>query len=239
MTLSLFAVGCSRMKLGVAVLGAGLSVAAVNVANATVLALDSITINVNGNTYSQSSTSESVEKLFITTDALPADFKFKPGVVFLTEPGASTTSIDRDDNDGLPKNLSDILIITKLPIFTFKGFDSEDLFFINPSFKLVAAFLSDGEKGFGDFPFGDDCKFCKNFATFTETGGPQDVSAVFGLAEGSIIIQSDVETGTGSGGATTNGVPELSTWAMMLLGFAAVGFLAYRRRNKRAALAAA
>lgn len=34
-------------------------------------------------------------------------------------------------------------------------------------------------------------------------------------------------------------VPEPATWAMMLLGFASVGFLAYRRRNQGAALTAA
>jgi hypothetical protein len=33
-------------------------------------------------------------------------------------------------------------------------------------------------------------------------------------------------------------VPELSTWAMMLLGFCALGFLAYRRQNKTAFSAA-
>lgn len=33
-------------------------------------------------------------------------------------------------------------------------------------------------------------------------------------------------------------VPEPSTWAMMILGFAGVGFVAYRRRNQSAALAA-
>lgn len=33
-------------------------------------------------------------------------------------------------------------------------------------------------------------------------------------------------------------VPEPSTWAMMILGFAGVGFIAYRRRNQAAALAA-
>jgi PEP-CTERM motif len=26
-------------------------------------------------------------------------------------------------------------------------------------------------------------------------------------------------------------IPEASTWAMMLMGFAGVGFMAYRRRN--------
>lgn len=34
-------------------------------------------------------------------------------------------------------------------------------------------------------------------------------------------------------------VPEPSTWAMMILGFAGVGFLAYRRRNQGAAVTAA
>jgi hypothetical protein len=33
-------------------------------------------------------------------------------------------------------------------------------------------------------------------------------------------------------------VPEPSTWAMMILGFAGVGFMAYRRRNQSATLAA-
>jgi hypothetical protein len=31
-------------------------------------------------------------------------------------------------------------------------------------------------------------------------------------------------------------VPELSTWAMMILGFAGIGFMAYRRRNQTATL---
>ncbi len=33
-------------------------------------------------------------------------------------------------------------------------------------------------------------------------------------------------------------VPKPSTWAMMVLGFAGVGFMAYRRRTQTAALAA-
>lgn len=36
----------------------------------------------------------------------------------------------------------------------------------------------------------------------------------------------------------TTAVPEPSTWAMMILGFAGVGFMAYRRRNQTAAIAA-
>jgi hypothetical protein len=38
--------------------------------------------------------------------------------------------------------------------------------------------------------------------------------------------------------ALTSAVPEPSTWAMMLLGFAGVGFMAYRRKSKPALMAA-
>lgn len=42
------------------------------------------------------------------------------------------------------------------------------------------------------------------------------------------------------GSLTISGaVPEPSTWAMMILGFAGVGFMAYRRRNQATALRAA
>ena len=35
-----------------------------------------------------------------------------------------------------------------------------------------------------------------------------------------------------------DGVPEPSTWAMLLLGFAGVGFMAYRRKSKSVLMAA-
>ena len=34
-----------------------------------------------------------------------------------------------------------------------------------------------------------------------------------------------------------SGVPEPATWAMMILGFAGVGFMAYRRKSKPALMA--
>jgi hypothetical protein len=37
---------------------------------------------------------------------------------------------------------------------------------------------------------------------------------------------------------SVSAVPEPSTWAMMLLGFAGVGFMAYRRRHRGAVLSA-
>jgi PEP-CTERM motif len=34
--------------------------------------------------------------------------------------------------------------------------------------------------------------------------------------------------------SSVGGIPEPSTWVMMILGFAGVGFMAYRRRNASA-----
>jgi hypothetical protein len=39
-----------------------------------------------------------------------------------------------------------------------------------------------------------------------------------------------------SNAAIQTGVPEPSTWAMMLLGFAGLGFMSYRRTKKSAAV---
>jgi hypothetical protein len=56
------------------------------------------------------------------------------------------------------------------------------------------------------------------------------------------IFVADVFSGqTGNTGPVDAGiaaVPEPSTWAMLLLGFAGMGFMAYRRKSKPALMAA-
>jgi hypothetical protein len=54
----------------------------------------------------------------------------------------------------------------------------------------------------------------------------------FGLTQGQFYDNLDV------GVTFTEAVPEPSTWAMMILGFAGVGFMAYRRKSKPALMAA-
>ncbi|MBA2402921.1 MAG: PEP-CTERM sorting domain-containing protein, partial [Bradyrhizobium sp.] len=58
---------------------------------------------------------------------------------------------------------------------------------------------------------------------FTTTGGSETLSFISNNAGafGGVV-----------GGVTISAVPEPSTWAMMILGFAGVGFMAYRRRNQ-------
>lgn len=65
-----------------------------------------------------------------------------------------------------------------------------------------------------------------NFVNVATSGGP----LTFTTATVSLF-------GVTSPNEITAGVPELSTWAMMLLGFAGVGFVAYRRARKASTLA--
>ncbi len=64
---------------------------------------------------------------------------------------------------------------------------------------------------------------------------PDYATGTLFLSQTSSIMRLGVEDGSiGSVGA----VPEPSTWAMMILGFAGVGFMAYRRKSKPAETAA-
>jgi hypothetical protein len=70
----------------------------------------------------------------------------------------------------------------------------------------------------------------------TFTGGSFDLTiadVTFGRGDSSALITGLISN------AVAVSTPEPSTWAMMILGFAGVSFLAYRRRNQGAALRAA
>jgi PEP-CTERM motif len=66
--------------------------------------------------------------------------------------------------------------------------------------------------------------------TFSFTGGSIAAGADFELQFGSFNTHDNLTIHTG--------VPEPSTWAMMILGFAGIGFMAYRRKSKPALMAA-
>jgi hypothetical protein len=87
--------------------------------------------------------------------------------------------------------------------------------------------------------------------------GPQPPSAtpVFNSVSGSLKFEGDFynlngngslattqdllsPNGYGAGTLSVSAVPEPSTWAMMILGFTALGFMSYRRGRKMAAVAA-
>ena len=67
--------------------------------------------------------------------------------------------------------------------------------------------------------------------TFTVKGTGADVLQFISAQDPGYTFLDDVSLNVAA-------VPEPSTWAMMILGFAGVGFVAYRRRNQPAAIAA-
>jgi hypothetical protein len=69
------------------------------------------------------------------------------------------------------------------------------------------------------------------FIGFTDLG--KLISSVSYNATDDIVALDDVKFGS-----VTTAVPEASTWAMMILGFAGIGFVAYRRKSKPALMAA-
>ena len=78
---------------------------------------------------------------------------------------------------------------------------------------------------------------------FVPGNGPFHVSAPTGAVYLQLGVNDDIFTdNSGSwsiqvdGSTVTSAVPEPSTWAMMVLGFAGVGFMAYRRKRNGVAL---
>ena len=78
---------------------------------------------------------------------------------------------------------------------------------------------------------------CFNGAPGNCSGNPSalTISVLGGGGSTSLIMNGNVEIATV---AVAGAVPEPSTWAMMILGFAGVGFMAYRRKSKPALMAA-
>jgi hypothetical protein len=62
-------------------------------------------------------------------------------------------------------------------------------------------------------------------------GGNDQAAADLGISNADALLLEDVAYFTVTAGGPVSAIPEPSTWAMMILGFAGVGFMAYRRRK--------
>jgi hypothetical protein len=107
---------------------------------------------------------------------------------------------------------------------------------------------------FGSFDYALSCTGCGagfgggisgplSFVLSSNAGALTPSSLIFDTYNGnSIFFSSDLvisNGNTGNAGATlTAAVPEPSTWAMLILGFSGIGFMAYRRKSKPALLLA-
>jgi PEP-CTERM motif len=81
--------------------------------------------------------------------------------------------------------------------------------------------------------FDNGSLLCFNGAAGNCNGAPSQLANVTGGGYTYLIETGNVEIATIEGA-----VPEPSTWAMMILGFAGIGFMAYRRKNKPSLMAA-
>jgi hypothetical protein len=72
-------------------------------------------------------------------------------------------------------------------------------------------------------------------STFAATSGPGTGTSAFFAADISSLVPGRDLPNTGAVGGLTisTAVPEPSTWAMLILGFAGIGFMAYRRRGQQ------
>jgi hypothetical protein len=115
-------------------------------------------------------------------------------------------------------------------------FDTNSVGLITASDFVVGGFTSDGSH---------------NFAVFESPAN--GIISIFGYASDYVQINpngpgsfTDIGTAVVPGSWTlldstaipAPSVPEPSTWAMLLLGFVGIGFMAYRRKSKPALMAA-
>jgi hypothetical protein len=77
--------------------------------------------------------------------------------------------------------------------------------------------------------------FTDNFTTSIPCGNGCGGFGTFNLG-GEDIEFAPLEAIAQNGSSVTSAVPEPSTWAMMILGFCGIGFMAYRRKNNGPAL---
>ncbi len=144
-----------------------------------------------------------------------------------------TFTVDVDPNDlwnagALPRwSNADGLIVKLLATGTdesgqLAGTVIGDVFPLWTQGTLTAAYGTlVGKIGSGDF-----------FAVGTHFSGPANATGELQF----YYWDSNFEDNTQFVTATISGVPEPSTWAMMILGFSGIGFLAYRRRTQALAL---
>ncbi len=136
---------------------------------------------------------------------------------------------------------------------SFNGASNETLLVASDgttaTFTLTGAFVgsftvpdaSTPTGGLPDEPYYSGSFLGEPFVTFYTVGfqGGFSLGAQAGDG-GTNLIDEFATTGTLNGGQvfTVSGVPEASTWAMMILGFAGIGFMTYRRKSKPTLMAA-
>ena len=116
-----------------------------------------------------------------------------------------------------------MLLMRIMTVSVPTGFTFHDLSFSSLKATQISIFGSNG-----GFYSNDDVKNGLDGFNVTATGGTFFTSLTITSQDGFSQLKHFEISGLAPA------VPEPSTWAMMILGFAGVGFMAYRRKNKMA-----
>jgi len=87
---------------------------------------------------------------------------------------------------------------------------------------------------------GNEALYLDNlFGTSKTSYGTLNLDGLYAYLQGYGLLQDGIYTDANGDlvdviGAPVSAVPEASTWAMMVVGFLGVGFVAYRRKNRPA-----
>jgi PEP-CTERM motif len=243
-TLAIISEGSAMQKsltfsIAAAAFGALISAQAVDPANATIVTVSSTTLASNPGTYSgldASGTSLVVTPSGGGTLSTIVGGQFE-GLWF----GNSNTSGTYTFTFNTPldyfslhvnamSTVTERLWVETIGNFTINAAGTPNLAFTNIQFtQFDGSTVTSG-------PLNDNGEF--NMVITPAAGQTFDTISFFhfqsGDPEGSIVRDISFEVA----GTVAGGVPEPSTWAMMILGFAGIGFMAYRRKSKPALIAA-
>jgi hypothetical protein len=137
---------------------------------------------------------------------------------------ADETSVYGTASFASPGYNSSILVTFPVPITNFF------LDVINGQINTETYRVSDNLGNSSDFSLASNGNSGATTIGFAATGNIVTISAITGLPGFDFFIDNIHFNEP----LVLSGVPEPSTWAMMILGFAGVGFMAYRRKNKLA-----
>ena len=158
----------------------------------------------------------SIDSRLIQTSVLP-----NVGLDGITVPAALQITISGASSGDGTFNVAD---------FSYVAFWTPSALDLSPGLNLIGQTLSNG------CAFGTSTGSCGD-----GNGGDFNIVAnAFGAPTGTFFFQITTNGGLGDNLLVTSitAVAEPSTWAMMILGFAGIGFMAYRRKAKPALMAA-